>query len=145
MKTDDLVNHITIIADNGGGLTLQIDDSRGQRWQHTYPSADPADYAYMCDASDIVADVMAYITDGDLSSWEGNEVDEYGWTEPSDDDIRNGGYRVLTINDIINIDPEADPSASVCRLRERLLDAPLEGQDLQELLDAAVRTYVERN
>ena len=82
-------NHITIICDNGGGITLQIDDG-GNRWQHWSNNADQ-----------IVDDVRSYLEDGSTDGWEGNEADAH-WLDPSDDD--GNGYRVLSVDDLSKIE-----------------------------------------
>jgi hypothetical protein len=88
---------LIIIADNGGGLTLQIVDPAGRQYQHTYDN--PAHCA---------RDIRDFLADGTTEDWDGNEADdEEGvsqWLEPSDEDVRNGGYRVLSLADL---DPES--------------------------------------
>lgn len=72
---------IKIIADNGGGLTLQIVD-RELRYQHTYT-----------DASQCAYDISAAINEPDaVADWGKNESDD--WVEIDRETIRNGGYRV---------------------------------------------------
>ena len=140
-NSKDRMDHITIIADNGGGLTLQIDDGK-RRWQHTYTSGEPGRF----DGCDIVADIINYVDEGDLDSFEGDETDEYGWAEPTHEDERNGGYRVLSLADVI--DYPAEEGAGWINLQElgqRLRDAVVQDVDADELLAAAVQAYVERN
>lgn len=93
-ETDDAV----IVFDNAGFITLVI---YGQ-YQHTYESA-----------KQCAEDVAAYIADKNTAGWDGNELclctgdnrdhDDDGicrtcggWDElePTDDQVRNGGYRV---------------------------------------------------
>ena len=71
----------TIIFDNGGGITLQIGD-----WAHWYQNP-----RYAAD------DFRTYILTGNTDGWDGYEKEAFD-LDPSDDEIRNGGYRVY--NDI---------------------------------------------
>ena len=80
----------TVIFDNGGGITLQLGD-----WAHWYNDPEQA-----------AEDYKAFLEDGNTSDWEGHEEDA-AELDPSDDDIRNGGYRVFNdadIADMINDD-----------------------------------------
>jgi hypothetical protein len=74
-----------IIADNGGGITLQID----ARWAHYY-DGQPGN-----DAKAVVRDVLAYESNGLDDTWDGNEPEAME-CNPTPDEIRNGGYRVYT-------------------------------------------------
>ena len=90
---------ITIIADNGGGLTLQLTNDNGERYQHYYESA------VQC-----ARDVKAALDDT-FADWDGNEAeeDEDGtprWMNVTYEDIRRGGYRELTVADLDALDPE---------------------------------------
>jgi hypothetical protein len=71
---------IRIICDNGGGITLQLGD-----WAHFYygPGA----------AEQCAEDIMAYRHVGNAVDWPGHDSDALG-LDPSDEDIRNHGYRV---------------------------------------------------
>lgn len=72
---------IKIIADNGGGLTLQIVEGK-LRYQHTYTDANQCAY-----------DVSAAINEPDaVADWDNNESED--WVEIDLENIRNGGYRV---------------------------------------------------
>jgi hypothetical protein len=84
---------ITIIADNGGGLTLQITTADGIHYQHNYD--DPEQCARdICDA----------LKDGHTHKWEGNEAEvEEGnsqWLAPRDEDLRNGRYRIISVSEV---------------------------------------------
>ena len=91
---------ITIIADNGGGLTLQLTDDKGERYQHCYDSA-----------AQCARDIRAALDDHTFAGWDGNEAeeDEDGtprWINVTYEDIRRGGYRELTIADLNEVDLE---------------------------------------
>lgn len=104
---------ITIICDNGGGITLQI-RQRGYRYQHMY--YDPIQAAH-----DIH---VAHNPGCDLHDWDGNDLvagDPAEWLYPSDDDVRNGGYRVY-------YDPDDIPATSSWR-NVRELAAALHAPD----------------
>jgi hypothetical protein len=79
-----------VIFDNGGGITLQLGD-----WAHWYNDADQA-----------AEDYHNYITDGSTEGWDGHE-DDAAELDPTNDDIRNGGYRILYCpEDIDLLDPD---------------------------------------
>jgi hypothetical protein len=90
-------NEIAIIFDNGGGITLQIISESGYRYQHTYNDADHA-----------ATDIKAATYGSSPSSWDGNEAegDDANWIEPTNDQIRNGGYLAITPCEVQAIDPE---------------------------------------
>lgn len=69
---------IEIIFDNAGGITIQTGD-----FVHCYD-----------DASAAARDVRALMSGSDPGDWDGNEPDCR--LDPTDDEVRNGGYRVLT-------------------------------------------------
>jgi len=79
-----------LILDNGGGYTLQLDD-----YAHGY-----------VDARQVAADIAAYLRTGNTSEWDGHDDDAMR-VDPTDNEIRNGGYRV------INIDRETDTVTSI--------------------------------
>lgn len=82
---------VTVIADNGGGITLQIVDRLGRRWQHTYHGhADTCAYDLLASRS----------RDLYLPEWDGDETAD-GWLEPTGDEQRNGGYHVYDIAEIL--------------------------------------------
>lgn len=83
---------ITIIANNGGGLTLQLSKG-GQQYQHSYD-----------DAGQCARDIRDAYDDDNFYGWAGNELEDDGveWLIPTDDQLRNGGYRVLTVGDLLS-------------------------------------------
>ncbi len=83
-----------IIMDNGGGITLQLQQGR-YRWQHTY--SDPVHAG---------EDLVAWLAGSDLTQWDGNDLDDDDvcWLVPSQDDIRNGGYRVYGALELFSAD-----------------------------------------
>jgi hypothetical protein len=85
-------NEITIILDNGGGITLQINGE----YQVT-----TNDHNH---AAQMIKDAQA--PDCDMSDWEGNEIEENGLLEPSCDEIRNGGYRVYDLAEFMATEAE---------------------------------------
>ena len=75
---------INIIADSGGGITLQV--LGDVNYEHYFQSA--------AGAAESVIDA---INGDDATTWDGNDLDNSDEPplDPSDEDIRNGGYRVL--------------------------------------------------
>jgi len=71
------------IFDNGGGITLQLGTCG-----HTYDNAAQA-----------AQDWKVFAAEGNTKGWDGHE-DEAAELEPTADEIRNGGYRVLDADDI---------------------------------------------
>ena len=98
---------ILIIADNGGGMTLQLQSGRQQRYQH-----------YYLDARDLVRDLKDAQADPSFSGWEGNDLEDEAliaeearwgtpiWLAPTYDDIRNGGYLVFSPQELRDLDPD---------------------------------------
>jgi len=81
---DSLIN-LTVIFDNGGGVTLQ---------------ADNFDYGCVYDDGRLcAADVAMLLAGGSVAGWEGSD-DDATLFSPSDDDIANGGYRIYDEADI---------------------------------------------
>jgi len=98
--------NIEIIFDNGGGATLQ---DRDNNYMHYYQNMDQ-----------LANDVIDLKDGGTTLDWDGNEFEEYLqiqkdnaedpdeieeddiFIDPSYDDIRNGGYRVFTIEDLLD-------------------------------------------
>lgn len=72
---------VELIFDNGGGITLQTDS-----FVHSYD-----------DAQQVARDALAILNGDDTSLWEGNEPECR--IDPTDHDIRNGGYRVMSLTD----------------------------------------------
>jgi len=96
-KIDEM--DVKVILDNGGGATLIVQDL----YQHCYNNM-----------SQLADDIIALCEDGveSVEQWGGNElcicddqdIDEYGQCnncggyellDPSDDELRNGGYYIL--------------------------------------------------
>lgn len=72
-----------IIFDNAGGITVQFYDTGITDFAaHTFDARLAADW------------LLDFLTDSDLSSWEGHDEDAMS-LEPTNDQIRNGGYREL--------------------------------------------------
>ena len=84
---------ITIIADNGGGLTLQLVDDYDRRYQHYYKSP-----------TQCATDIKTALADDSFEGWDGNEADDEDgndcWLDPTCDQIRNGGYRILSADQL---------------------------------------------
>jgi hypothetical protein len=85
-------NDITVIFDNGGGITLQVVNVTGQDYQHAYDTSQ----IEQC-ANDIHAALSGQNPSAD---WEGNDLDDddINLLDPSEQQIENGGYRVVTVN-----------------------------------------------
>jgi hypothetical protein len=90
------MREINIIADNGGGLTLQLIDDDNNRYQHYYDSPGV-----------ISADIKEAQTNNNFAAWDGNEAeDEDGndlWLYVGQEQIKNGGYRELTPDDLLKV------------------------------------------
>lgn len=71
-----------IILDNGGGITLQLNG-----WAHHYDYEGAA-----------ATDIREWIATKDTSLWDGHEDDALD-CEPTDEQIRNGGYRIIEIGE----------------------------------------------
>lgn len=81
---------VTLVADNGGGITLQITDRLGRRWQHCYDGqpVQLADDLRKSQAADLY-----------LPEWDGDDSAD-GWVEPTAEEQRNGGYRVYDAGEV---------------------------------------------
>lgn len=84
-KNEELTGKL--IFDNGGGLTLQLNNSYAHWYQNIEQAAE---------------DLKTYIEDGNTEGWEGHEESEME-LNPQYDQIQNGGYRVYSIYDIISM------------------------------------------
>ena len=73
-----------LIFDNSGGVTLQLPN-----FAHYYDYMDQA-----------AEDIANYVKDETTDGWDGHE-EEAEELDPTYDEIRNGGYRVYTISEII--------------------------------------------
>lgn len=111
---------ITAICDNGGGITLQVIDGDA-RYQHTYQ-----------DAKQCATDIKVAVEGGDITEWDGNEAEGYEafWLDPSGEDIRNGGYRLLDIYDLA---------------RPYDADANYWGANVRELMQAIASANIKRD
>jgi hypothetical protein len=77
----DHLNIGNIILDNGGGVTLQM-----------------GEFAHYYDDMGVAAnDIGVWMHEGNTDDWEGNDI-EAGTLEPTDDEIRNGGYRIIRMD-----------------------------------------------
>jgi len=70
-----------LILDNGGGYTLQLPS-----YAHAYD-----------DEQQVASDVAEWLTTGDSYWWDGSESEAMD-LDPTDVEIRNGGYRVIAID-----------------------------------------------
>ncbi len=103
---------ITVIADNGGGLTLII----GKKWIHSYDNA-----AHIAD------DILTYKKERSTRSWEGNEIADYkdaGMPVYDCNTERNGGYRWF--------------SGSPAQVIDQIVSAPEWGYNLSALAQALI-------
>lgn len=84
------------IFDNAGGITLQLGN-----WAHYYGGYE----GYIEQAAE---DYKQYMQDGNTDDWDGHEGEASEL--PSQDEIRNGGYKVLDADDIQQAvsDPDFD-------------------------------------
>lgn len=76
-----------IVLDNGGGIVLQL----GAEYAHYYQ-----------DAKQAADDLRTYLADGNTDGWDGHDEDALS-VEPTDEEIRNGGYRVFTDYEDLNL------------------------------------------
>ena len=90
---------IDIIADNGGGITLQY---HGRvKYAHTYNNG-----------AQVIEDLIAVVDGFGAENWDGNEYPEIGFDEYDQDTESNGGYRWYTgtadqlIKEFADIDPD---------------------------------------
>lgn len=141
---------VTVIADGGGGITLQITDKLGRRFQHDYYGRGqavqlatdlkaafriPAD----CEIDTPLGRGMiaeyrgvkhvgmwthaAMLDNGAalcLPEWEGNELVENGWCEPTHDQQRNGAYRVYDGAEVLLLDRDEAWGAGMQELVDAL-------------------------
>jgi len=75
----------TLVFDNGGGLTMQLNGT----YAHWYQNMDQA-----------AEDFKTYLAEGNTEGWDGHEEDQLD-LDPEMDQIQNGGYRVISVEDII--------------------------------------------
>jgi hypothetical protein len=101
------------IFDNGGGITLQLGD-----FAHHY--SDPKQAA---------TDWLAFQKAKDTTEWDGHEEDS-AELEPSYDEIRNGGYRVMDADDISKMIDDCEEETGWSNL-DRFVAAVAEVRDSQ--------------
>ncbi len=89
-----------IILDNGGGITLHMGE-----FAHYYDGG--ADQAAL--------DISTWLDDADTSDYEGHE--EAATEEPSDEDVRSGGYLVIRLDR--DMDTVASLSAEIAKKAEQ--------------------------
>lgn len=104
--TTQLTDAIVVIADNVGGLTLQIIDNDEVIYQHYYD--DPAQCAY---------DIKEWLRTGSVQDWDGNELAD-GLLTPIREEIINNGYKIYHYKDLL--DPNDYWGAADKQLRELL-------------------------
>jgi len=80
----------TLIFDNGGGLTLQLNNSYAHWYQNMAQAAE---------------DLKVFLKDGNTEGWDGHE-EESMELNPDYDQIQNGGYRVYSLKDIASMTEE---------------------------------------
>jgi len=85
------MNKITLIADDGGGLTLQVTNG-DVKYQHYYSDV----------TRQAAEDTLAALSGDDTTWWEGNEVDD-GWLETTANELQNGGYQELSAKSIDDV------------------------------------------
>jgi hypothetical protein len=83
-----MVTKLEVILDNGGGLTVQCDE-----FVHSYDGS-----SYDAMAKHAATDVRELLNGADPSDWDGNEPENR--IDYDQDQIRNGGYRVLDDSDL---------------------------------------------
>lgn len=83
-------NEVTIIADNGGGITIQVVMQDGYKYQHHYYNPE-----------DAAADLLEAKT-ANVYTWGGNEKKD--WLVPTYEQENNGGYYVISLEDLLEMD-----------------------------------------
>lgn len=84
----------TVIFDNGGGTTLQLSDGESS-------------YAHYYDDAAIAAGDLREAFSNGFGSFDGNEPDAEECA-PTDDEIRNGGYKVARFDSVSEMDDFAN-------------------------------------
>ena len=108
MNNNDI--SITIICDNGGGVTVQAVTPTARYQASQFPS--------IRDAANLIAD-LDRADPSDLAGWAWDWPDD--WTSPTEDQVRNGGYRVYSFADFLALPPcERDWGSNVRALRRAL-------------------------
>src|SRR6478609_5855193 len=85
MKTETTTDRTRVVFDSGGGITLQLPG-----FAHFY-SGNPQQAA---------EDFRAYSLTHSTAGWDGHEP-ESEELNPTPEEIRNGGYRVMELSDVI--------------------------------------------
>lgn len=103
MKTDKQMiaemransENATIIADNGGGLTLMLPGFAHHYYGHE---------------QDCARDLLDYLASGTTEDWEGHEPEAVVDTDSDEyhEACRNGGYRELEFVELYDLDPKDD-------------------------------------
>lgn len=83
----NLPDDLEIIADNAGGITVQ---SHNSDYAHHYQDG--------AQAGKDIADLLLH--GGDMEEWEGNEYEDGAAISPTDDELRNGCYRNIDLNNL---------------------------------------------
>ena len=115
-------NEITVLLDNGGSVTLQVTNSIGSQYQHTYDEA----------TDQIVNDIALALAGENPVEWDGNDLDiddGVKFTRPSSDDIQNGGYEVFEVgswDDLLALSPGGRTKNRLAKeVRTFLKNAPI--------------------
>lgn len=87
-----------IIFDNGGGIIVQLPD-----YTHFYGG-------YSGAIEQAAEDVAGFIKEGNTNGWEGNE-EEFN-KEIDIEDIKNGGYRVYELSELIQVARQGNADSS---------------------------------
>ncbi len=105
------VTDLEVVFDNGGGITLQCDE-----YCHFYEG----------NATQAAQDFKILLEGGSPADWEGNE--EEFRIYPTHDEIANGGYEVMTAEEIAEIleDGEIETSSNNVGEFFRALDCEVE-------------------
>jgi hypothetical protein len=85
----------TIIFDNGGGITVQLPN-----FAHSYNDPEQA-----------ARDIADYLSDGTTDGWEGHE-DDAAELDPTTEQVHNGGYRIYTMVDVVEIIKDTERESS---------------------------------
>lgn len=114
MTTINMTNakDIEIVCDNGGGITLMICEGDGlDTFVHNYNDAEQA-----------ARDIKDYLDEGTADGWDGHEpefaIDTS--TEEFAEHCRNGGYRDLSVKDLLDIDTDDESWFNVKQLAEAM-------------------------
>jgi hypothetical protein len=84
---------ITIVFDNGGGITLQVGEG-DDRYQHAYDNADHC-----------AIDIRRLLAGESTYGWDGNEAGN--WMELTAEEFYNGDYKIMDAEDVIDFNPDS--------------------------------------